>query len=38
MAVGYRLDDWGSIPGKGKRFFLLSAMSRPMLELTQPSV
>jgi hypothetical protein len=33
----YRLDDRGSIPGRGKRIFPLASVSRPALRPTQPS-
>jgi hypothetical protein len=35
---GYRLDDWGLIPGRGRDFFLFAIMSRLALGLTQPSL
>jgi len=35
-ALGYGLDDRGSIPGRGWDFFLFAAASRPVLGLTQP--
>jgi hypothetical protein len=34
----YRLDDRGSIPGRGKGFFPLTSVSRPALRPTQPPV
>jgi hypothetical protein len=35
--MGWRLDDWGSIPGRGNIFLFLIA-SRPSLGLIQPLV
>jgi hypothetical protein len=34
--MGYGLDDWDSIPGKGKRFF--STLQRPDLLWCPPSL
>jgi hypothetical protein len=36
--MGYGLGSWDSIPGRSKRFFLYSTVSRPALEPTQPPV
>jgi hypothetical protein len=32
----YRLDEWGSIPGRSKGFFSLASVSRPAVE-THPA-
>jgi hypothetical protein len=32
------VSDWGSIPGRGKRIFPLTSMSRPALRPTQPPI
>jgi hypothetical protein len=37
IAMGYGLDGWGSIPGRGKNF-IFSIMSRPALGPTQPPI
>jgi hypothetical protein len=36
--LDYKLDDRGSIPGRGKIFFSLSSLSRPALGRTQPPI
>jgi hypothetical protein len=38
IATDYRLDDWDSIPGKGKEFFFLATVSRPALRPTQSPI
>jgi hypothetical protein len=35
IATGYRLDGWGSIPGRGKRIFLFSTVSMLVLGPTE---
>jgi hypothetical protein len=34
----YRLDDWGSIPGGGKKIFPLASVSRQLLRPTLPPI
>jgi hypothetical protein len=36
--LGYGLDDWGSIPGMVKDFFLFSTASGLAMGLTQPHI
>jgi hypothetical protein len=38
IVSGYGLDNRGSIPGRGRRIFPLTSMSRPSLGPTQPPV
>jgi hypothetical protein len=38
IALGYELDDWGSIPGRGVGIFLFTTASRTALGPTQPPI
>jgi hypothetical protein len=38
IVADYGLDDWGSIPDRGRGFFLLASASRPALGPSQPPV
>jgi hypothetical protein len=38
IAMGYGIDGWGSIPGRGNRLFLFSTASKRALGYTQPPV
>jgi hypothetical protein len=36
--MSYRLEDWDSTPGMGRKFFLFATTARQTLEPTHPSV
>jgi hypothetical protein len=38
IVCDYRLDKWGSIPSRGKGFFLYPLVSRPAVRPTQPPI